>query len=75
VDSAHSHREIVSLGAYEGYDPRDDYDDDDNDEDDDDEDGVKSRPGTLPFGDNGQAHLFSVDCHKHKEKHHGRNSA
>ena len=53
LDNAHSHMGAVSPGAYEddpGYDG----------------DSVKSRPGTLPFGDSGQAKLFSVKCHKHK---------
>ena len=60
LDGSHSH-ETASRGAYESYDPR--YDDDDDDDDDDDN-RIKSRPGTIPFGDNGQARLFSVNCHK-----------
>jgi hypothetical protein len=62
LDNAHSHLEAGSLGAYDdGYD---------------DEDGVKSSPGTVPFGDSGQAKLFSVKCHKRKEeKHNGGYSA
>ena len=60
--NAHSHMGAVSPGAHEddtGYDG----------------DSVKSRPGTLPFGDSGQAKLFGdsgqaklfgVKCHKHK---------
>lgn len=50
LDNAHSHLPAVSPGAYE---------------DDPDEDGVKSSPETVPFGDRGQAKLFSVKCHKH----------
>ena len=53
LDSAHSHQEDVSNGAHD-----DDYDADDDD--------VKSRHRTIPFGDSGQARLFSVKCHKHK---------
>ncbi len=50
-DNAHSHQEVVSIGA---------YDDDDNDV------GSSKKPKSIPFGDNGQARLFSVKCHKHK---------
>jgi hypothetical protein len=50
LDNAHSHMGAVSPGAYE----------------DDNEDGIESSSGTLPFGDSGQAKLFSVKCHKHK---------
>lgn len=53
LDDAHSHQEDVSFGVHDG-----DYDDDDNDS--------KSGHGTVPFGDNGQAKLFSVKCHKQK---------
>jgi hypothetical protein len=53
LDNAHSHQEDVPIGAHDG-----DYDDDDDD--------VKSGHGTVPFGDNGQARLFSVKCKKHK---------
>jgi len=56
LDNAHSHLEAVSPGE---DDPR--YDD---------EDGVTSSPGTVPFGDSGQAKLFSVKCHKRKEHKH-----
>ena len=52
LDNAHLHQEDVSIGAHDG-----DYDDDDDD--------VNSGHGTVPFGDNGQARLFSVKCNKH----------
>jgi hypothetical protein len=55
LDNAHSHQEDVSIGAHDG-----DYDDDDDDDD------AKSSHRTVPFGDSGQARLFSVKCHKHK---------
>ena len=50
LDNAHSHLPAVSSGAYE---------------DDSDEEGVESSPEIVPFGDKGQAKLFSVKCHKH----------
>ena len=68
LGGVHSHQETTSRSAYETHDPRDD--------DEDDGDGVKSSPATLPFGDSGQARLFSVSCHKPKEaKHNGRTTA
>lgn len=53
LDNAHSHQEDVPIDAHD-----DDYDYDDDD--------VRSSHGTIPFGDSGQAKLFSVKCHKHK---------
>lgn len=53
LDNAHSHQEDVPVDAHD-----DDYDYDDDD--------VKSSQGTVPFGDSGQAKLFSVKCHKYK---------
>ena len=69
LDGSHS-QEAASRGAYESYDPR--YDDDDYDDDDDDveDDRTASRPGTIPFGDNRQARIFSVNCHKNMEEKH-----
>jgi len=65
-NTAQSRRESVSLGAIEAraYNSRDDSEDDD----DDDEEGgdSKSNGEIIPFGDNGQARLASVKCHKHK---------
>jgi hypothetical protein len=57
LDNAHLHQEDVPVGAHDG-----DYDNDDDDDDDD----AKSSHGTVPFGDSGQARLFSIKCHKHK---------
>ena len=53
LDNAHLHQEDVSIGAHDDY-----YDDDDND--------TESSHKTVPFGDSGQARLFSVKCHKPK---------
>lgn len=55
LDNAHSHQEDVPIGAHDG-----DYDNDDDDDD------AKSSHGTVPFGDSGQARVFSIKCHKHK---------
>ena len=60
LDSAHSHREMISRGIYDRHDPRDDDEEDD--------DGIESSTGTLPFGDSGQAQLVSVKCHRHREE-------
>ncbi|KAI9440068.1 calcineurin-like phosphoesterase [Lactarius indigo] len=71
-DTAQSRRESVSLSDVEAhtYNSRseDDGDDDDDDDDDDEEgsDGVKSNGEIIPFGDQGQARLASVECHKPK---------
>jgi hypothetical protein len=58
LGTAHSHEGTVFSSAYESG------------EDDADADGVESIPKTVPFGDNGQARLISVRCHKHKEQKH-----
>jgi hypothetical protein len=60
LGTAHSHEGTVFGSAYERG--------EDEDEDDADADGVESIPKTVPFGDNGQARLISVRCHKHKEQ-------
>jgi len=70
LDAAHQQGDAVSLDAHGGHGPRDDGDDDDDNDEDDDYDGVGSSPGTVPFGDSGQARLFSVKCHKRKEQKH-----
>jgi hypothetical protein len=76
LDAAHQQRDAISLDTREGHGPRDDGDDEDDNDEDDDYDGVNSNPGTIPFGDSGQARLFSVKCHKRKEQEHsGRSSA
>jgi hypothetical protein len=67
LGTALSHEGTVFSSAYESG------------EDDDDAnayaDGVESTPKTVPFGDDGQARLISVLCHKHKEqKHNGLTS-
>lgn len=61
-----SRRESISLGIQaRAYNSRDDSeDDDDGDGGEEGSDGVK-RDG-IPFGDNGQARLVSVECHKPK---------
>jgi hypothetical protein len=43
-------------------------DDDDDDREDDDSDVSGRRKEIIPFGDNAQARLVSVKCHKHREK-------
>lgn len=68
LDSAHSHLDTTSRGIYDRYEPRDGNDDDDDGDDDD----VKSSSGMLPFGDNGQARLVSVKCHRQREEKHSK---
>lgn len=63
LSAAHSHRRIGFPNDHEiGDDDRYDLPGDD--------DRVASNPETLPFGDNGQARLTSVRCHKHKKEKH-----
>ena len=68
LGAAHSHRGTDfptddEIGDDDSYDLRDDDDDGDGGR-------VESNPETLPFGDNGQARLVSVRCHKHKKEKH-----
>jgi hypothetical protein len=68
LDGAHL-REAASRDNYQSHGFR--YDDEDDDGEDDDDDHVNSSPGMIPFGDRGQARLFSVNCNKPepREKH------
>jgi hypothetical protein len=68
LSAAHSHRRTGFPNDHEiGDDDRYDLPGDDDDGDD---DRIASNPETLPFGDNGQARLTSVRCHKHKKEKH-----
>jgi len=68
LDGAHL-REAASRDNYQSHGFR--YDDEDDDGENDDDDHVNSSPGMIPFGDRGQARLFSANCNKPepREKH------
>ncbi|KAA1467453.1 Metallo-dependent phosphatase [Dentipellis sp. KUC8613] len=66
IDSPARHRRAVAARA-----ASDDYDDEDVKPLDDNDDAEEDKgPKTVPFGTDGQARIYSVKCHKHKESKH-----